>query len=118
MKVLTGSQCKALRTNVMCYSPQVPACVCQNPQTLVQKKTVTIKSKDIQVFRPFHRGPWVPSYLLQCFKQQNVSAGVLKSATLLVCFWMNDPRLRVIVLIVIRVVRLCTDCSRTNRFRC
>lgn len=56
------------------------------------------------------------SYLIKCFEEQNVFAGILKSAALLVRFGMHHPRLCVVVIVVVGVVRLGTHCSRTNMF--
>lgn len=54
------------------------------------------------------------SYLVQSFEDQDVFAGVLKSAALLVRFGVHHPRLSVVVLVLVGVVRLCTHCGGTR----
>lgn len=41
-----------------------------------------------------------PTYLVECFEEQDVSAGLLQSAALHVCFRVNHSGLRVLVLLV------------------
>lgn len=52
--------------------------------------------------------------LVQSFEEQDVFAGILKSAALLVSFGVYHSRLSVVVLVLVWVVRLCTHCGGTR----
>lgn len=56
------------------------------------------------IFRP--PVMWSAPHLLEGFEEQNVSAGVLQAATLLVRFGMHHSRLGVVVVVVVGIVRL------------
>lgn len=53
-------------------------------------------------------------YLVQSFEEQDVFAGILKPAALLVSFGVYHSRLGVLVLVLVWVVRLCTHCGGTR----
>lgn len=57
------------------------------------RNTVSPHPRVIFFFLPF-------TYLVECLEEQDVSAGLLQSAALHVCFWVNHSGLRVLVLLV------------------
>lgn len=58
----------------------------------------------------------LPTYLVECFEEQDVSAGLLQSAALHVCFRVNHSGLRVLVLLI-RVERLRAHCVSEEWWR-
>lgn len=82
----------------------------QNLGELLLKRTISLRHWS----RLAHHCARLFAYLVQSFEEQDVFAGILKSAALLVGFGVDHARLGVLVLVLVGVVRLCTHCGGTR----